>query len=76
VKTYGFTATITRLTRLNNSVNGNPRYEVGFDNARSLQTSSDHSFVYGIESLQGKQVHVFLSRASKIVDLQAIIEEE
>lgn len=70
-KRYAFTATITRLTRLNNSVNANPRYDVEFDNGRTLTTSSDHSFVYGIEGLKG-DVQVFVSKANRIVDLRPV----
>jgi len=72
-KAYAFTAQITRLKRLKNSTNGNPRYTVGFDNASTLTTSSDQSFVTNIESLKGP-VQVFISRAGKIVDLQPATE--
>jgi len=72
-KRYAFTATITRLNRLKNSVNGNPRYEVGFDNASTFTTQSDQSFVYGIEGITG-EVQVFLSKAGRIVDLQRVPE--
>jgi len=68
-KRFAFTATVTHLRRMNNSVNGNPRYEVSFDNGRTLTTSSDHSFVYGIEGLKG-DVQVFVSKANRIVDLR------
>lgn len=72
-KRYAFTAKITRLKRLNNSTNGNPRYEVGFDNGQTLITSSNHSFVYGINNPEMKgNLEVFVSAANRIVDLQPV----
>lgn len=70
-KRYAFTAKITRLKRLNNSVNGNPRYDVGFDNGATYRTSSDHSFVYGIEGMKD-DVQVFLNGRHLIEDLQEV----
>jgi hypothetical protein len=45
-------ATILKLERKNNSVNGNPRYEVYYQdedgNFGHATTASDHAFCYGI----------------------------
>jgi len=70
-KVYAFTAQITRLKRLKNSVNGNPRYQVGFDNARTLKTASDQSCAFNIEGLKG-ELQVFISKGNQIVDLQPV----
>lgn len=48
------TFTIHKLERLNNSVNGNPRYEVYYNddegNFNHATTTSDAAFCYGIEN--------------------------
>lgn len=49
-----FATKISRLERIGQSVNGNPRYKVWFENGRSGKTASDHSFVYGIENKELK----------------------
>lgn len=75
-KVFAFTAVITQLKRITNSVNGNPRYEVTFSNGRTLKTSSDHSFVYDIENLYNKAdpLQVFVTRSNRICDLQKMGE--
>lgn len=71
--------TVTRLERLNNSVNGNPRYmvftvEYPFD---PYITSSDHGFVYSINngwtrenSITGRKAWITLTRNGRINDLE------
>ncbi len=41
---------ITRVTRKRSSVNGNPRFEVGFDDGTAAKTSPDAMLAYGIEN--------------------------
>lgn len=66
-KPPSFTATVTRLERKRNSVNGNPRYRVGFDNGASHVTMSDGGFCYGITNPEMRgQVDVWLTKAGTI----------
>jgi hypothetical protein len=62
---------VTGLKRLNNSVNGNPRYNVTFDNGTNGNTSSDASFCYGIENpaMRGA-VDVWLTRRGLIEHME------
>ena len=67
---------VTHLERLNNSVNANPRYRVHTSEG-SYITSSDESFVYGIENgwtslhrwVGGRRAWITLTRAGRISDL-------
>lgn len=62
-----FTARVTHLQRLSNSVNGNPRYRVAFDNGQVYVTMSDASFCYGIDNSEMRgDVDVWLNRSGKI----------
>lgn len=62
---------ITRLERLSSSVNGNPRFRVGFDDASSAITSSDAAFCYGIENPEMRgDVVVTYTRAGRIADIR------
>jgi hypothetical protein len=66
-KAADFTATVTRLERMRNSVNGNPKYRVGFDNGRSHVTMADAGFCYGITNPEMRgQVDVWLTKAGTI----------
>ena len=69
------TKTITRIVRLDSSVNGNPRFELGFDDATSAITSSDHGFCYEIgnpEMREGSRVAVEFTRAGRISSLVSV----
>jgi hypothetical protein len=62
---------ITRLERLNNSANGNPRYRVHFDDATSAVTSSDHGFCYALNNAEMRgDVDVTYTRAGRISDVR------
>ncbi len=62
-----FTAKIEHLERLNNSVYGNPRYEVTFNNDRVAKTMSDAAFAYAINNPEYRGlVGVELTRAGTI----------
>jgi len=59
-----FCGWVSYVKRLNNSINGNPRYRVIVGNHRDkkvhvLKTREDEGWVYGINwhNLEGKQVH-------------------
>lgn len=73
---FELVVTVTSMARLNNSVNGNPRYMI-HTNEGSYITSSDHSFVYGIEDglrgahrWEGRRAWITLTRANRIEDLK------
>lgn len=69
------TKTISRIKRLDSSVNGNPRFEIGFDDATSAVTSSDHGFCYEIGNdgmREGSTVGVAYTRAGRIEDVSAL----
>ena len=59
-----FCGWVSYVKRLNNSINGNPRYRVIVGNHRTkkiyvLKTREDEGWVYGINwhNLEGKQIH-------------------
>lgn len=70
------TRRIDYVTRLNNSVNGNPRFKVHFDDGSSAITQSDASVNYDVENLahcrngHGYDVLVTFSRAGRITDME------
>ena len=49
-KAPNFTSQIIGLRRLNNSVNGNPRFNITFANGVNANSQSDAAFCYGIEN--------------------------
>jgi len=59
---------IEYLERLNNSVNGNPRYRVHFTDATVADTQSDASFNYEIDNseFRGVPLRVTFTRAGRI----------
>ena len=64
---------VRHLERLNNSVNGNPRYKVYFeeDPLHGYVTSSDAGFCYGINNPEMRgAVDVWLTRAGRIEHMQ------
>lgn len=68
------TGTITKITRLVNSTNGNPRFAICIDGA-PYTTGSDHSFNYevGNPGLRvGDTVTYTLTRSGKISHLASI----
>lgn len=67
-----FTARIVSVTRLNVSINANPRFRVEFDNETELVTQSDASVNYGIENveLRNVPVDVWLTRNGRIHHMQ------
>lgn len=69
---------IFQLQRLNNSVNGNPRYKVHTDQG-SFNTASDHGFVYMINNgwtadhdLTGREADITISGRGTITDLKYV----
>jgi hypothetical protein len=53
------TGTITAITRLRNSANGNPRFDVTLDGERTVRTMPDSSWAYDVQNLrEGQQVAV------------------
>ena len=63
---------VVDTTRLNNSVNGNPRYIVTFDDGSEIITQSDAAISYGITNREYRdQPHdAELSRAGRLVHLR------
>jgi hypothetical protein len=66
--------TIDRLTRLNNSVNGNPRYRVHFTDGSSALTTSDAMFCYSINNREMRDVPLVVTwtRAGRIAHLEPV----
>jgi len=64
--------TISFLTRLKPSVNGNPRFRIHFDDGSSAITSSDAMFCYGLENREniGQPVEVTFTRAVRVSDVR------
>ena len=66
---------IESYTRLNNSVNGNPRYRITFADGLTAQTASDHSFAYGVgnpDMREGSTVRVEFTRAGRISHMNPV----
>jgi hypothetical protein len=65
---------ISSLTRLTNSVNGNPRYRIHFDDGSSAITSSDSAFCYALNNpgYVGHHVEVTFTRAGRVSDVRPI----
>lgn len=63
---------IHSLQRLNNSVNGNPRYRVTFTDGGTADTQSDASINYGIGNPEYRDVPVIvsLSKAGRITHVR------
>lgn len=70
--------TIESLERLNNSVNGNPRYRVHFTDGTSALTQSDASLGYCIGNPEYRDVplEVITTKAGRIYDLKPVSAEE
>ena len=70
--------TIDHLTRLNNSVNGNPRFRVTFTDGSSAITQSDAAFCYGLENpeFRDRPVIVSFSRAGRITHVRSVGDAE
>ncbi len=70
-----FTARIVTAERLTNSVNGNPRFKITFDDGERYITSTDAACSYDVENLLGRRgepsypVHVWLTKAGRIEGL-------
>lgn len=69
---------IYSIERLNNSVNGNPRYRIAFDDAAAspLTTSSDYGFCYAVgnpDMCEGCLVSVTLTAAGRISDMSPAV---
>lgn len=62
--------TISRLERKNNSVNGNPAYEVHFTDGASARTQSDAMVSYEIPNpeYEGVEVDVWTTPSGQIWD--------
>ena len=62
---------IERLQRLNNSVNGNPRFRVHFTDGSSALTMSDAMYAYAIENPEYRgDVEVTFTRSGSILDIR------
>jgi hypothetical protein len=60
--------TIIRAERLNNSVNGNPRYRLYFADGSAHTTQSDSACTYDVENLakHGATLELTLTRAGRV----------
>jgi hypothetical protein len=68
------TRIIHTIERLNNSMNGNPRYCIGFADGSEAVTSSDASFCYAIGNpgmRAGCTVTMIFTRAGRISHMEA-----
>lgn len=70
--------TISRIERLNNSVNGNPRFRFDFDDGTGANLQSDSSFGYEVNNpgfREGDTVNVQFSRNGAVEFMRTISEE-
>jgi hypothetical protein len=68
------TRRIDYLERLNNSVNGNPRFRVHFEDGSTAETQTDNALNYGLENPEnfGADVAVTFTKAGRISDLRPV----
>ncbi len=68
---------IDYIERLNNSVNGNPRFNISI-NGLILTTKSDYSYVYNIENLYRKNtiVNITYYETKKSFRIETIKEDK
>lgn len=66
--------TVVRAERLHNSVNGNPRYRLHFDDATSALTQSDSACAYEITNypVNGRPLELTLTRAGRVCGIRKI----
>lgn len=66
--------TIHQRVRLNNSVNGNPRYRLDFSDGTSATTQSDSYCNYDVENLakRGATLELTLTRAGRVCGIRKI----
>lgn len=59
-----FEGTVTKVSRLRNSINGNPRYAVWLDRLGRFTTPTDAGWVYGVSfgNLEGRKVLIETSK--------------
>ena len=69
---------ITKLNRMNNSVNGNPKYGVEFDSGKLGITSSDHGFCYGLTNRENFNcdVRVTWTRSGRVSNIEPVSDYE
>jgi hypothetical protein len=64
--------TLTKLDRLRNSTNGNPRYRL-ITEVGAYYSAPDHEFAIGLSpSVVGSRVRLHLSNRFKVVDLEVL----
>lgn len=68
------TGTLKVVERLNNSVNGNPRFRC-YVNGVSFTTKPDSAYAYDIQNLEGKQVTVTVGTHYGTCQLNSIEEK-
>lgn len=66
--------TIHQRVRLNNSVNGNPRYRLDFSDGTSATTQSDSYCNYDVENLaeRGATLELTLTRAGRVCGVRKV----
>lgn len=68
----GALKTLSRIESLNSSVNGSPRFRLGFDDGTSAITSSDYGFCYEIGNPGmriGDTVRISTTAAGRVCDM-------
>lgn len=73
-KDITYTATIESLTRLNSSVNGNPRFMIHFVDGATAKTQVDASIAYELENPEniGVPVKVTATPSGLVWDVEPI----
>lgn len=64
--------TISRIRRLRSSTNGNPKFEIGFDDATTAKTQTDSAFCYAVgnpDMRVGSRVVVRYSKSGTIAGM-------
>jgi hypothetical protein len=60
---------VSKVSRLDNSINGNPRYAVWLDRLGRFRTPTDAGWVYGVNfsKLEGRTVLIDTGRTEKTI---------
>lgn len=73
-----YTAVISRVTRMNNSANGNPSWVIHFEGGHTARTQTDAAVNHGLDNPEniGVPVKITVSRAGRVVYVVPINEEK
>lgn len=67
--------TVVRISRLKNSINGNPRFVLHMKDGSNFQTPPDSSYAYDVKNMVGHlpmQVHYTLDGRGRLISIAKV----